>query len=240
MKVIIDTLNFTLYYSNIQYILSNFIVENWEQNRAPDIIRIKEMREKYIISPKEIIPGIIYAYRVGNKLIIIDGIHRFEAFKSINTQLSLIIQVYKENVSKEYLLNEFIDINSSVPLPELYKNIEEKHEKASFCEEVVRKLIEKWPKHVSPSRFNQPQNFNRDNIIDMLSNLDINFKIDNVDKVFNLLMTLNEQSRKDVESMCIQVPRKCYQNNCFLFYKSFETIKNYIKNNLHEKPLIIL
>lgn len=238
MDIIIDTVNFTLFHASIRFVLNKYHIENWNQNRSPDTLRIDDMVKKY--ASKDIVPGIIYAYKKENKLIIIDGIHRFEAFKIINNDVSLILQIYKEHVSNDIIMSEFVDINSSVPLPELYKNIEDKAKKASFCEKIVSKLIEKWPKHVSPSRFNQPQNFNRDNVIEMISNLDIIFSQENIIVVYNLLLQLNEQSRKKIQDMSIQVPRKCYINNCFLFYMSFEYIKNFIEIKMNHANLISL
>lgn len=94
------------------------------------------------------------------------------------------------------------------------------------------KMCKEFPNFVSPSRRPQRQNFNRDNLIELISSLDIDFSQKNIDViVFQGLVGLNFYAKDYVTKHKISHPSKCDYYNFYLFYLNHEYIKTALEKN---------
>jgi hypothetical protein len=106
--------------------------------------------------------------------------------------------------------------------------------KRQVIESVAQKLCNKFPNNVSASQNCQRQNFNRDNLISMLSNLDVDYFTPNLDvKIYQSLLGINNEASIYVKEHKIVTPKKCDYYKFWLFYLEPETILAKIRNDLN-------
>ena len=219
--------------TDINDIINNYELYNWNKNRPLDEIRVNDIKNYYIDNNIDIIPGIIYLWYNNDKYYILDGLHRYNAALNINKNLNIIIHI-NYIIDEEHIINEFININKSISIPSVY--IDNNQLKKQICENVVKHLITKYPKFVSPSKKHYIYNFNRDILIEYFSNFNLDFSILNLDnKIFNILLKLNKEAKNNVINGNIVHPKKCEIYNFYLFYldKYYikQEIEKIIKNN---------
>lgn len=220
----------TLYKCKLNEI-NNEIFVNWEKNRPPDDIRTLQIFQYYIDNNLKIIPGVIYAWEKDNKLYIYDGIHRFLAGQKTNTNMVFLLQVRKTDKESE-IINDFLNLNKSVCVPSIYLE-EGSVIKKLVCQNIANMLCKKYPDFVSPSRKPYQYNFNRDNIVEFISTLDVDFTRANIDLlIFNELMGLNYVAQDFVKTKNIKCPKKCNFHKFYLFYLDKSLIKRKIEDQL--------
>jgi hypothetical protein len=207
---------------------------NWKKNRPPDNIRIAQIEEYYSSNYITLIPGIIYVWKFKDKFIIYDGIHRLMAgFKYaeniIANKIGVLIH-FIETEKEQDIINEFLNINKSICVPSIY--LEETDTlKKIVCETIAEKLCNAYPKFVSPSRKPFIYNFNRDNLIDFISTLNVDFSQQNIDnKIYNELIGLNLYAHDFVKRQQINYPKKCDFYKFYLWYLD----KSYIKSQIEK------
>lgn len=216
---------------SIKDLLDNYNIKNWSKNRTPDEVRIQQIKSQY--SNKEcLIDGIISAWQKpnDNTLFIYDGIHRFTACKNFINNIVIIKILLTDN--EECIIQDFKKINLSVSIPYLF--LEDHNElKIAVCKNVMDLFSKKWSNNRSPSRNPWKCNFNRDVFIDtILSKLDIDFTIPNIDKIlFDILLGINDQAKLYTRENSIQVYKKCHTYNFYIMYLSDNTIKNKIQSS---------
>lgn len=206
--------------------LQSISVSNWYKNRPPDNVRIQQIKQYYIDNRVELIPGIIYAWKHDDSLEIYDGIHRllagFDMFNTNNINMYLFLNVIETNKEQD-IINEFVNINKSVSIPFIYLE-QDNMLKRLVCFNVADYLCRTYPQFVSPSRKPHIYNFNRDNIIEFISDLNIDFTLSGIDKlIINELRGLNIKAQEFVRRNKINYPKKCDYHSFYLFYleKSF-------------------
>lgn len=215
---------------------------NWNKNRPPDVTRINELKEYYISEKVKFIPGIIYAWDNNKTLQIYDGIHRILAAKELfeserDLEFRFLMCIYKTD-NEELIIKDFKAINKSCPVPTLYTDEQNEFTllKRVVCENVVSELCKRYPSFVSPSRRPYKYNFNRDVILEWLSDFEVNWSIKNLSNIMiQELQGLNYVAKDYVQRNKIDVPKKCNYHNFYLWYleKSFirakleHSIKNY-------------
>lgn len=211
--------------------INNDIFKNWEKNRPPDEIRITQIYEYYLNNNLKIIPGVIYAWEKDMKLYIYDGIHRFLAAQKTNNNMTFLLQIRKTDKESE-IINDFLNLNKSICVPSVY--LEEGNIiKKLVCQSVADMLCKKYPSFVSPSRKPYQYNFNRDNTVEFISTLNIDFTRVNIDLlIFNELMGLNFVAQDFVKNKEINCPKKCHFNKFYLFYLDKNLIKRKIEDAL--------
>lgn len=204
---------------------------NWSKNRPPDVSRINEISKYYIKNNIKLVPGIVYIWEYNDNYIIYDGIHRFLASLENNISMNYIVSITKtENEQK--IIDEFININKSICVPSIYLENSDCIKKM-ICQNITENLCKKYPKFVSPSRNPFTYNFNRDNIIEFISTLDIDFNNPDIEKiVMNELKLVNLQAKDFVINKGIKTPRKCEFYNFYLFYLDKPIIKLKIENGV--------
>jgi hypothetical protein len=228
-KTILKSQNETYYFIKLRdfhHVFSK--VKIWRFNRAADETRVASIRKYYIDNDTRVVPGCISGWVFGNVLEIYDGWHRYSAcMENGDSDMFIYIKVLHTTDMKS-VMADFKNINQSVSVPELYfeDGVELKKE---VCEKVAKRLCDEYPECRSPSRNPQPQNFNRDNFIDLLSSLNVDYYIENLEiKLWNEIIGLNKEAHYYVKSHNIKTPKKCDYYRFWLFYLN----RDYIKSKL--------
>jgi hypothetical protein len=220
-------------------------IGNWKFNRPPDYIRCKEIA-KYIFTKRPCLDWLFYAVGNGNSraFSIIDGIHRFTAFKLIHTEnskpchapdlltpnefagdLSWFYQQHvlislRTNTSEGEEVDLFRQINMSNPVPDLYIQNPD-YEKRCLIEETVKTWTDQYRAHFSANSKPNVPNVNRDRFIELLNFLcdkhGIN-KSNNPQKLEELLYEMNHKIRQNLPKRISQKSLdKCGETGCYLF-----------------------
>lgn len=194
----------------------------WSRNRLPDRNRVEEMLSFY----KEggYIPPVIHLAEIqGEGLVCYDGNHRREVLNLCGEDAMCIIDVMFDAKQCDVFM-AFDNLNKSIEVPSIYTSPKED---AVYVQkkltDLVKKYEIKYPKFLSPAkRFHAP-NFNRDVLVNDLSEIYERFdgKID-IDELESKLELLNSEYSK--ENMCkphSQYPektvKKCRESNFWLF-----------------------
>ena len=227
-------------YNLIQFNLNtkhNYKINNWIKNRPADKIRVNEIYQYYKDNEIELIPGIIYAWSHLKKLYVYDGLHRFLAacklVKDDNKDIKILLYI---NLSKNEgdIIEEFININKSIPIPSIYLE-NELLIKKQMCQNIAEEFCKQYPDFISTSRKPHIYNFNRDLLIEWISTFKIDFHIKNLDKIiFKILLKLNENAKNQIITCNITHPKKCNKYNFYLFYLEKEYLKLNVENSIKQ------
>jgi hypothetical protein len=211
---------------------------NWNKNRPPDPVRVGEIKEYYLKEKLTVVPGIIYAWEKSDDddspLQIYDGIHRLLAAKELMTQgqFTFLLCIYKTD-DENLIIKDFKALNKSCPVPVLYTEENENLLKRIVCENVVAELCKKYPTFVSPSRKPYKYNFNRDSVLEFLSELEIDWNISGLSTIIiQELSGLNWVAKDFVQRNNINVPKKCDFHNFYLWYLEKSFIKEKLEKSL--------
>jgi hypothetical protein len=202
-------------------------VKIWRLNRPVDHLRVEAIRNYFLLDSVCVIPGQISGWvNENNELEIYDGFHRISAAND-NMYVFIKILTTKKN---EDVIKDFKMINMSISVPELYLS-ESTNIKKEVCENLANRMCDTFPNCRSVSRYPQPQNFNRDNFIELISSLNIDFYTKNLEiKLWNEILGLNREAKAYTYSHKIKTPKKCEYNNFWLMYLS----RDFIKSKLEE------
>jgi hypothetical protein len=220
--------NIILYKTSVNKLRNAINCINWNKNRPYDKVRVNDIKSYYIEKNINVLPGIVYAWKNNESLEIYDGIHRILAAFEVGN-IELLIQIYFTN-NESLIIEDFKNINKAISVPTVYLE-ENNYIKKTVCENVANNLCEKYPRCVSASRNCQQQNFNRDNLIEMISKLQIDFEKKNVDNIIiQELVGLNFQAKDYVNTHKIVVPQKSHYNNFYLFFLQESFIKDKLQS----------
>ena len=233
---------------------------NWDFNRPPDLSRSYDIA-KYIYKSRKYYDTIL-TVKYNNKkkcFDIIDGIHRYEALKIIkekncssldlltpgefgsNNDASWLYDSYillniRFNSIESEIIELFLNINKSIPVPDLYvKDItqDSSKEKREIIQNIANDWQYKYKAHFSSNIHPNKPNINRDKFIDFLDNL---YEKHNIcDKNFekrkiileNLLEKLNTNILYNLpKKITNNIKEKCLKSGCWLFiYNTDELLK---------------
>ncbi len=214
--------------------LTNYKIRNWKNNRPSDKFRVDEIYNYLNNYNIKLLPGIIYCWYSNKYLFIYDGIHRYDALKKLNNPNIELLLYINLTENEKLIINDFININKSIPLPDIYTEDESKN-KIDICEKIASELCKKYPKFVSTRKNPHTYNFNRDQIIDYISTFNIDFNINNLDYIlFQMFIKLNDKAKNDILEKNIICPKKCEQYDFYLFYLKKDFIKSEIENKLQK------
>jgi hypothetical protein len=178
------------------------------------------------------VPGIIYAWEKNGRYIVYDGIHRLLAAFLYDNNMEALIQLRRTDKEQD-IIDEFLNINKSISVPSIY--LEETDVlKKLVCQNVANEMCKRFPTFVSPSRKPYTYNFNRDNLVEFISTLDVDFTKSGIDnQVINELMGLNYVAKDFVKRNNISCPKKCDFHKFYLWYLDKAVIKQRIENSLN-------
>jgi len=217
-------------YSNRDTVLKEQF-SNWSRNRPADESRVSDIVEYYQLQHRQMVDGMIYVWNHENRYWIYDGIHRFEAVLQVSHEMCMMV-CHVITKREEDIIQHFITLNKSIHVPTLYLDMTENHYKKNVCESVAKNLCYDYPNFVSQSRNPNTYNFNRDQLIEFLSTLSIDFQKPNViPHIMEHLKELNRFSEK-IHEKRRDLPNKCHRYQFYLFLLPKEHIKKYLETNL--------
>ncbi len=220
--------HYSIYFLKLKELRKMFkTIKIWRLNRPVDTLRVEMINNYFILEDTKIVPGQISGWiNEFDELEIYDGFHRFSAAKD-----DMLVYIKISNTKNmENIVKDFKNINMSVCVPELYME-QSTNKKKEICENLAQKMCDTFPNCRSPSRNPQPQNFNRDNFIELISCLNIDFYTKNLEvKLWNEILGLNIEAKQYTLSHKIKTPKKCEWNNFWLFYLS----RDFIRSKLEE------
>jgi hypothetical protein len=165
-------------------------VINWKYNRKPDNTRIQMIKEYMEQKTIDLVPGLICAWEIQNRLEIYDGFHRFSACKDFNN-CKIIIKITKTE-DEEIIKKDFELVNKSVYVPAMY--LETNQNKNEVCNNVYEMMKNQFPENISFSNSPHKQNFSKNSIVELLHRTEIDFSeflIEN--KIFLELIKINNE-----------------------------------------------
>lgn len=212
--------------------IKNHNFKNWSLNRPADELRVNDILKYYIEKKIKIVPGLINVWFYNNEYLIYDGLHRFlAATNNYLNDMYILINIKYTDDEKE-IIEEFNNINKSINVPSIYLDDMTNLNKKNICQNIAAKLCEAYPNFSSSSRRPLKPNYNRDNFIELVSSLEINFNDTNVgDKIYNLLLIQNKQVKKMKLKNESSYLKKCAKYDFWLFYLDDYCIKSFIENN---------
>jgi hypothetical protein len=212
---------------------------NWSKNRPEDNYRVNEIMNK--LRQTRVILGEIRVWKFRNQYFIYDGLHRYKAseklYKQENIDLPINIIIF-ETLDEQLIIDEFIDINKSIPIPSLY--IDDSNN-TPFIQPIIREYQDNYPDFVKSTRSPQKPNFNRDIVVDVIHNI-IKDRDDFTNiKLKNFLISINDIIKNNIESKiynnkkpsdkCLE---KCKNKNFYLFIYGVEYFKQLFEKKLYE------
>jgi len=188
--------------------VGEIVIERWKYNRPPDEVRCQTIAKNIFKNRLEMDTMIYMNYNSDAKrLEIIDGMHRYCSLQILhqnevcfpNIREILFHKYILLNIRVDYtdgqLRDLFLNINSSIPVPELYIR-EDGQEKRMMVENTVKYFQTRFESHFSPKmNFNTP-NINRETLFRMLDEIYNKYEFDakgRFSDMIHLLMKVNEQ-----------------------------------------------
>jgi hypothetical protein len=198
------------------------------------------------MNSKPVIDWVFYGFTDKNKIILIDGIHRYSSLKYIdeenNKPIDLLTPLFGDNGSSiEWLyantifiilrhnpslgciIDWYQNINKSHPVPELYMQ-STPEDKRKTIEAIVKEWITKYKSHFSPALRPIMGNTNRELFIELLDKMYDRLKITQsiISQLPDCLNNMNHYAKQHIPIKCSEkIIEKCHQTGCYLFlYKN--------------------
>jgi hypothetical protein len=227
-------------------------ISNWKYNRPPDLIRCNDIA-RYIYTSKCPIDSMIYLSfnNIKQTFDVVDGIHRYTSLKIIKEHNSksldfvtpsdfgnnndakwlydsYIIVNLRINALEGELIELFINLNKSNPIPDLYIRDANK-EKKDIIEKIVNDWTKKYPSHFSSNSKPYKPNINRDRFIDLVENIYDKYEINNENKKFleHVLERTNTNISYNIPKKITKsksIHDKCLESGCWLFIYTLEEL----------------
>lgn len=207
----------------------------WDKNRTIDKNRVKELIEMYQKDNYHFIPGLISVFKKGNQYYVYDGQHRYESakiysetnFKNISMDVSVL-----ESTEPEIILQEFQNVNKSIPIPDFLLNAEVNEDKRKICEQVVEWLAKTYSEFCMKTKKPRKPNFRKDDLLDTLyDNIPNNVT---VQVIKEQILEMNIQAKEQYSKKAI---KKSIKYDFYLFYEPKFAEK--LRERLNEKSLSI-
>lgn len=195
-------------------LFNSFKINRWKHNRPPDEDRIIEIRDHMKKSGR--MDGIIYLACVNDELVCYESNHRREALKGIDTLATVLVDVLWD-ATNDIVKEEFLRLNKSVSVPELYLEEENIINLYEGLKDAVDLFCENYKKLKSSSNHPQRPNFNRDTVLDEFYRV---MKENNIgiNELSRRLMKLNsDMAKRDKSKLSQKVIKKCEESNLWLF-----------------------
>ena len=216
-------------------------IANWQHNRPPDMTRCASIAQHVL--EKRLHPDWLIVISVSNnKLYVLDGIHRITALKlllqkraepvnllDVSIDITWLLQSHillciHENMSEGEEIDLFKQINSSMPVPDIYYR-NDAQVKRQVIETVAQIWQQRYKTHFTHSAKPNMPNTNRDLFINILDGLYENHK-DEIDGQSDILLRLcddaNKRIRMRVNAGITKIKSqsaldKCELTGCYLF-----------------------
>jgi hypothetical protein len=203
--------------------MKNYI-NNWKFNRPPDRNRINNIKNYIMKNNQYCLDGTICLWDNDGYYYIYDGIHRYSAGlqlieeKKLN-DIDVYVEIYKTD-DEENIKNEFQKLNKSIPVDQIYMNMETDLDIKNKIEEVCDRICNQYKKYLVVTNNPRNGNFNRTILKNWL--YDINIKDHTVDTICSKILAYNEylfKKFKDVHYNLL-LQKKFKDRPLFIFLKS--------------------
>lgn len=142
-------------------------LKTWSGNRKPDKIRINELK-KYLEKNCHVNGTLHFAYIIDEGFICYDGNHRRLA---LNLNISRVMVDILWNVGKKRIEKEFLAINQSISVPEIYVNPKFDNVVKNAILEYVDVICETYPDLSRSTNLCKKPGFNRDLLIQNITDI---------------------------------------------------------------------
>jgi hypothetical protein len=193
-------------------------VKNWSKNRPPNEKRIEEIKKS--IENKELVNGIIYLAYLNDEWICYDGIHRLTSYIELNMRKTkVLVDVMYEEIEEMDVIKCFMNINKTVPVPQLFKEDINSEIKIKIID-CVKRFNDRYKEFFSNSNKPRIPNTNRDVFQDFIYDIYLSYpdKIENIEKN---LHKLNEKLKDKTEN------EKCIKYGFYLFSNGIPKLSDY-------------
>lgn len=188
-------------------------IKRWKFNRPPDKDRVSEINEFMKKSGR--MDGIIYLGFVNDELVCYESNHRREALKGIDTLADVLVDIIWD-ATDDILKEEFMRLNKSVSVPELYIEVSSEVDIVSL-RKIVDEFCKTYKMHKVSSGKPQRPNFNRDNLTDELYRIMKEHHV-TIDVLMEKLTRYNQQlTMKDRSKLSEKIVEKCSSSGLWLF-----------------------
>lgn len=188
----------------------------WKFNRPPDKERVSEIHE-YMNTSKRV-DGIIYIACVNNELVCYEANHRREAMKGVEGLHNVLVDILW-NATDEKVKEEFVRLNKSVSVPELYLG-ESVESTMNDIREIVDNFCTNFKKLKVNSGRPQRPNFNRDMITDEITRIMREKNLTPAEMETWLTDRNKELANQDRSGLPEKVIKKCEESGLWLFSRS--------------------
>lgn len=196
------------------------IVGRWSRNRPEDVLRVNQIRKR--ADKKGYIDGIIAFAHLEGTLQCYDGNHRRMALHSGLTCPVLVSVLW--NATHRSVASEFNTVNLAVSVPLIYIDDTIDNSTKIAVVEFVSRLSKTYPTHCSQSKAPQMPNFNRDQLIDQLTEMATSSRYSRVTPqelvaFLDVVNTCYSQERYGFRRCALKthVAAKCLQTGLWLF-----------------------
>jgi hypothetical protein len=187
-------------------------IASWKHNRPPDVVRITEIHE--FMKGSKRMDGMIYLACINHQLVCYESNHRREALKGLTEVADILVDVIW-NATDDMVKQEFLRLNKSVSVPELYINEEEVPR--AVMSAAIDAFCTNYKSLRSPSSHPQRPNFNRDKLTDEFYRVTKELHI-GVDELMARLTRLNQvMASRDRRKLSPKVIEKCELAGLWLF-----------------------
>ena len=203
-------------------------IKNWSRNRPPDMCRVESIRKDMKNREAKWVDGMILLWETPEEeLVCYDGIHRLLAAKQLadSQEMEMVVQVAK-TTQESYIMDDFLRINKSVPVSQLYSKAEEELDMKRTLEQVVGMYQKKYKVFFKPTAKPNIPHENRDRMMERLyektveypkyRRLSVNDWVEILSEVSNRVQGLVESGKKKYR-LSKKQKDKCESQNMYLF-----------------------
>lgn len=210
--------NHTIYWVPVD-VFNSLDICRWKFNRPPDIARIESIREE--LKTLKRIDGIIYLGYVDKQLVCYEGNHRREALLKAPAGMAYILVDIIWDTTDDVIKEEFLRLNKSVSVPELYKDPDEKRREDLVA--IVDRFAKRYKLYKSTSPQPNRPNFNPDNLLNQLDRIQREAEL-TAEELEKRLEEVNMKykMRDKPAKMSEQIIKKCTDGGLWLFSVSSE------------------
>lgn len=168
------------------------MIQNWAYNRPPDDLRVNEIVETGRFD------GVIHVAHMNNRYYCYDGEHRRRAFLLYEGKGAKLLVQIMWKATEESVKEHFILLNKAVPVPSLYMPSYTQDDEIRIRDEVnavVREMCRLFPGMQSTARRPHRPRFNRDTLMDALSEARLFGRFKESTDLMGDLMEMNEAIR---------------------------------------------
>jgi len=206
--------------------LANSNIVKWSGNRPVDKVRIPDI-VKAILKNKQVHGQIMLAKLNENEYECYDGLHRFEAIKRVVRKYpeyknyKCMVYVMKDPTAGK-VIDDFLEINKSISVPEIYRERLPNSERKEIIETVVKHFYNKYKKELfMPSNNPRIPKENRERFTDRVTSLYNELNPPDVSYLIKFLLKLSEAYKVNInlDEMTEKKCRICVDAGFWLFSK---------------------